>query len=299
MSILEKVKELREITGAGMQDCKSALKENNDDIEKSIEYLRKKGILKAAKKSSRDAAEGLIIVGNDNDHSSLTEINSETDFVAKNEEFISFCKKISKISTKVNSLEELKSSPLESLTVEENLVNLVAKIGENIKIRRFKKIKKDDCKIQDYIHNKASDECGKIAVLLKYKSSSNQSDNLAKNICMHIAALSPMSLDQNTLDKTFIENEKKIIEDQTEKNKKPEILEKIISGKLNKIISDNVLLDQKFVIDPDKTVSESIQDFNKKNNDIFQVEEFVRFKVGDGLDLKKSDFSDEVKNLIQ
>jgi elongation factor Ts len=299
MSILEKVKELREITGAGMQDCKSALKENNEDIEKSIEYLRKKGILKAAKKSSRDAAEGLIIVGNDDEYSTLTEINSETDFVAKNEEFISFCKKISDLSTKVNSLDEIKSFKLDSLTVDEYLVNLVAKIGENIKIRRFKKIKKDDNKIKDYIHNKVSDECGKIGVLLKYKSSSSQSEILAKNICMHIAALSPMSLDSNSLDKTFIKKEKKIIEDQIEKNKKPEILEKIISGKLNKIISDNVLLDQKFVVDPDLSVNDHIKDFNKKNNDNFQIKEFLRFKVGEGVEIKKSDFSDEVKNLIQ
>ena len=298
MSVLEKVKELREITGAGMQDCKNALKENDNDIEKSIEFLRKKGVLKAAKKSSRDAAEGLVIVGEGKDGISLTEINSETDFVAKNEEFINFCSKISKISTEVGTLEDLNSSKFEDITVQESIVNLVSKIGENIKLRRFENIKRGDDKIAFYIHNKASDVTGKIVSAIKYKSSNENSKNLATNICMHIAAMSPMALNEKGLDQEFLEKEKKIIQEQLEKEgKKPEILEKIVSGKLNKVISENTLLKQGFVVDQDQSVEKAINQHNKENSDQFEILNFIRFKVGEGVEVTKVDFSEEVKSL--
>jgi len=148
MSVLEKVKELREVTGAGMQDCKNALKENNNDIDKSVEYLRKKGVLKASKKSSRDAAEGLIIIGENQNNFTLTEINTETDFVAKNNEFIEFCSKVSEVSLNANSLDELQNQKLNGSTIEDSIVNLISKIGENIKLRRFENIKKDGQKNQ-------------------------------------------------------------------------------------------------------------------------------------------------------
>ena len=298
MSVLEKVKELREITGAGMQDCKSALKENDNDIEKSIEFLRKKGVLKAAKKSSRDAAEGLVIVGESKDGISLTEINTETDFVAKNEEFINFCSKISKISTEVDTLEDLNNSKLDNATIQESIVNLVSKIGENIKLRRFENIKKGNDKIAFYIHNKASDLTGKIVSTIKYKSSNENSRNLATNICMHIAAMSPMALNEKGLDQEFLVKEKKIIQEQLEKEgKKPEILEKIISGKLNKVISENTLLKQNFVVDQDLSVEKAINQHNKENSDQFEILNFLRFKVGEGVEVSKVDFSEEVKSL--
>ena len=298
MSVLEKVKELREITGAGMQDCKSALKENDNDIEKSIEFLRKKGVLKAAKKSSRDAAEGLVIVGESKDGISLTEINTETDFVAKNEEFINFCSKISKISTEVDTLEDLNNSKLDNATIQESIVNLVSKIGENIKLRRFENIKKGNDKIAFYIHNKASDLTGKIVSTIKYKSSNENSKNLATNICMHIAAMSPMALNEKGLDQEFLVKEKKIIQEQLEKEgKKPEILEKIISGKLNKVISENTLLKQNFVVDQDLSVEKAINQHNKENSDQFEILNFLRFKVGEGVEVSKVDFSEEVKSL--
>ena len=298
MSVLEKVKELREITGAGMQDCKNALKENDNDIEKSIEFLRKKGVLKAAKKSSRDAAEGLVIVGESKDGISLTEINTETDFVAKNEEFINFCSKISKISTEVDTLEDLNNSKLDNATIQESIVNLVSKIGENIKLRRFENIKKGNDKIAFYIHNKASDLTGKIVSTIKYKSSNENSKNLATNICMHIAAMSPMALNEKGLDQEFLVKEKKIIQEQLEKEgKKPEILEKIISGKLNKVISENTLLKQNFVVDQDLSVEKAINQHNKENSDQFEILNFLRFKVGEGVEVSKVDFSEEVKSL--
>jgi elongation factor Ts len=300
MSVLEKVKELREVTGAGMQDCKNALKENNNDIDKSVEYLRKKGVLKASKKSSRDAAEGLIIIGENQNNFTLTEINTETDFVAKNNEFIEFCSKVSEVSLNANSLDELQNQKLNDSTIEESIVNLISKIGENIKLRRFENINKDGQKISYYIHNKSSDLTGKIVSALKYKSNKDESKSFANNICMHIAAMSPMALDEKNLDKNFLESEKKIIEEQLSKEgKKPEIIEKIMTGKLNKVISENTLLGQSWVVDQDITVKKAIDKFNKDNSDNFEIISYYKFKVGEGIEVKKTDFSEEVKSLAK
>ena len=300
MSVLEKVKELREVTGAGMQDCKNALKENNNDVDKSVEYLRKKGVLKASKKSSRDAAEGLIIIGENQNNFTLTEINTETDFVAKNNEFIEFCSKISEVSLNANSLDELQNQKLNDSTIQESIINLISKIGENIKLRRFENINKDGKKISYYIHNKSSDLTGKIVSALKYKSNKDESKSFANNICMHIAAMSPMALDEKNLDKNFLESEKKIIEEQLSKEgKKPEIIEKIMTGKLNKIISENTLLGQSWVIDQDITVKKAIDKFNKDNSDNFEIISYYKFKVGEGIEVKKTDFSEEVKSLAK
>ena len=300
MSVLEKVKELRDVTGAGMQDCKNALKENDNNIEKSIEYLRKKGVLKAAKKSSRDAAEGLIILGEDKNSINLTEINSETDFVAKNVEFKNFCKKISEVSIKANNLDDLNNIKIDGAVIKDLIVNLVSKIGENIKLRRFKKILNENLKMSFYVHNKVDDNMGKIISVLKYNSKINESAQLASNICMHIAAMSPMALNENNLESDFINKEKKIIEEQIDKSgKKPEILEKIVRGKLNKVISENTLLNQKWVIDQELTVNQAIENFNKKNSDNFEILDFFKFKVGEGIEVKKIDFSEEVKSLTK
>ena len=300
MSVLEKVKELRDVTGAGMQDCKNALKENDNNIERSIEYLRKKGVLKAAKKSTRDAAEGLIILGENQDCLTLTEINSETDFVAKNNEFLNFCSKISEYSTKANNLDDLTNLSIDGVTIKDLIVGLVSKIGENIKLRRFKKILKENSNLSFYIHNKANNKTGKIISAIKYKSKINESAQLATNICMHIAAMSPMALNENKLDEDFINNEKKIIEEQIEKNgKKPEILEKIIKGKLTKVISENTLMNQKWVIDQEFTVNQAIENFNKDKSDNFEVLDFYRFKVGEGIEIQKMDFREEVKSLTK
>lgn len=300
MSVLEKVKELRDVTGAGMQDCKNALRENDNNIEKSIEYLRKKGVLKAAKKSSRDAAEGLIILGEDKNAINLTEINSETDFVAKNEEFINFCKKISEQSPNADNLDDLNNTKIDGVAIKDLIVSLVSKIGENIKLRRFKKILKENSKSAFYVHNKVNNKSGKIISVLKYNSKNSESAKFATNICMHIAAMSPMALNEDNLESNFINKEKKIIEEQTDKNgKKPEIIEKIVNGKLNKIISENTLLNQKWVIDQELTVNQAIENFNKKYSDNFQILDFFKFKVGEGIEVKKIDFSEEVKSLTK
>lgn len=300
MSALEKVKELRDVTGAGMQDCKNALKENNDNIEKSIEYLRKKGVLKAAKKSSRDAAEGLIILGEDKNTINLTEINSETDFVAKNEEFINFCRKISEISIKAGNLDDLNNIKIDGIAIKDLVVSLVSKIGENIKLRRFKKILKENYKSAFYVHNKVNNNMGKIISVVKYNSKNEESAKFASNICMHIAAMSPMALNEDNLDSDFINKEKKIIEEQIDKNgKKAEILEKIVKGKLNKVISENTLLSQKWVIDQELTVNQAVENFNKEYSDNFKILDFFKFKVGEGIEVKKMDFSEEVKSLTK
>ena len=300
MSVLEKVRELREVTGAGMQDCKNALKENNNDIDKSVEYLRKKGVLKASKKSSRDAAEGLIIIGENENNFTLTEINTETDFVAKNNEFIEFCSKISEVSLNASSLDDLQNQKLNDLTVQESIVDLISKIGENIKLRRFENINKNEEKIGYYIHNKSSNLTGKIVATVKYKSITDKSKNFVNNICMHIAAMSPMALDEKSLDKSFLESEKKIIAEQLSKEgKKPEIIEKIMTGKLNKVISENTLLGQNWVVDQDITVKKAIDKFNKDNSDNFEIISYYKYKVGEGIEVKQTDFSEEVKSLAK
>jgi len=299
MSIFDKVKELRDLTGAGMVDCKNALSENNEDIDLAIEYLRKKGIAKAAKKSDRSAAEGLITIVKSANKASIIEINSETDFVAKNPEFNSFCEKVSNLCLDSDSIDSLKNKSVDDgSTVSETLINLIAKIGENIQIRRFKNIDYKS-QISTYIHNKQNDNSGKLAVLLSYSSDNLElSKNFANQLCMHIAAMSPQSLDERGISQEFLENEKKIMKDQLlEEGKKAEMIEKIILGKVSKIIKDNTLLGQKWVINPELTVQQAIDGFSKDNNSTFSIEDFVRYKVGEGIEVKKSDFADEVKDL--
>ena len=301
MNIFEKVKELREITGAGMQDCKVALSENNEDIDLAIEFLRKKGIAKAAKKSDRGASEGLITIFNKEESSSIVEINSETDFVAKNPEFNKFCEKIASLcisSKDLNDLKEKKFNEIE--TVSSALVSLVAKIGENIQIRRFQNLKSQGS-VASYIHNKQSEHSGKLGVLLSYESdNSDLSKSFANQLCMHIAASSPLALNSEGISKEFLENEKKIATDLLlNEGKKIEMIDKIVSGKISKIIKDNTLLGQKWVMNQDLTVENAIKNFQDENKTNFEIKNFIRYKVGEGLDIKKTDFADEVKSLTK
>ena len=301
MSILEKVKELRDLTGAGIQDCKTALSENNEDIDLAIEFLRKKGIAKAAKKSSRGATEGLISIAIVNNKSSIIEINSETDFVSKNNEFIQFCEKVSNLATEVSSLEELLSKKYdEQGNVSEFLTSLIAKIGENLKIRRFETITDND-QFAFYLHNKQTDKSGNLGVLINFKSEENEkSKNFANQICMHIAASSPMALDQDGIDNDFIQKEKAIIKDQLiNEGKKIDMIDRIIIGKINKVIQESTLLNQKWVMNPDLSVKKAIEEFNKDNSANFTIKKFIRFKVGEGLEVKKDDFANEVASLTK
>ena len=298
---LAKVKELRELTGAGIQDCKTALSENNYDIEKSIEYLRKKGITKAAKKSSRDAAEGLAVIASTNSKACILEVNSETDFVAKNKEFINFCSEISKIALSNNfNLENLLNAKINNSLIKDELVNLIAKIGENIKIRRIGYLENLNGIVANYIHNQQNENMGKIGVIISIDCQNKNKEVLefSRKICMHIAALSPMSLGEKYLSLDFINKEKEILKEELKnQGKKDDMIDKILVGKLKKVISDNTLMGQKWIHNQDITVEQAVIDFGKEIKQNLIIKSFIKYKVGEGIEVKKTDFNEEVKSL--
>ena len=274
--ILESVKKLREVTGVGFKDCKLAIDESNGDLEKAIEFLRKKGIAKASNKMSRTAAEGLCLLHERDGEVALIEINSETDFVAKNDVFISFCKEVSAINfdnksdlSKVN-----KANMKNKLPVEVNLIDLIAKMGEKITIRRSVFFNNSNGKNSYYIHGALEDKIGKIVSIVK----TSKEDDVGKKIAMHVSALSPIALEEKNLSKAVVEKELEIIKAELLNSGKPnEIIEKIAKGKINKFISDNTLLNQVWIMDPKKKVSDIINDCNLK------IIDFIRYKVGEGV----------------
>ena len=298
---LAKVKELRELTGAGIQDCKTALSENNFDIEKSIEYLRKKGITKAAKKSSRDAAEGLAVIASNNSKACILEVNSETDFVAKNNEFINFCSEISKIALANNyNLETLLNAKINNSLIKDELVNLIAKIGENIKIRRIAYLENANGIVANYIHNQQNENMGKIGVIISIDCQNRNKEVLdfSRKVCMHIAAMSPMSLAEKDLRVDFINKEKEILKEELKnQGKKDDMIDKILVGKLKKVISDNTLMGQKWIHNQDISVEQAVNDFGKEIKQNLIIKSFIKYKVGEGIEVKKTDFNEEVKSL--
>ena len=298
---LAKVKELRELTGAGIQDCKTALSENNFDIQKAIEYLRKKGITKAAKKSSRDAAEGLAVIASNNSKACILEINSETDFVAKNNEFINFCSEVSKTALDNNlNIENLLNTKINNNLIKDLLINLIAKIGENIKIRRIDYLENSKGVIANYIHNQQNENMGKIGVLISIDCENRNKEVLdfSRKVCMHIAAMSPMSLSEKDLDVDFINKEKEILKEELKnQGKKEDMIDKILVGKLKKTISDNTLMGQKWIHNQDITVKQAVEDFRKEINQNLFIKSFIKYKVGEGMEVKKTDFNEEVKIL--
>jgi len=281
-NLLNSVKKLRELTGVGFKDCKIALEENKGDVEKSIEYLRKKGIAKASKKMSRNASEGLTLIHEQDGEISVIEINSETDFVAKNQDFINFCKELSEINFKSSGdIDKINNSIMKNkINVAENLVNLIAKIGEKITIRRTKFFdKKKGCNFY-YIHSAVENKIGKIASVVKLLNTKDK--DLGQKIAMHIAATSPIAIKGENIKKDIIEKEVEIIKAELiNSGKKGEIAEKISKGKIAKFISDNSLLNQIWIMDPKKKVSEVLKE-NQKDKQI-EVIDFVRFKVGEGI----------------
>tara|TARA_B100001057_G_scaffold162434_1_gene163092 strand:- start:1127 stop:1984 length:858 start_codon:yes stop_codon:yes gene_type:complete len=280
--LLDKVKKLRELTGVGFKDCKIAIEENNGDIEKSVEYLRKKGIAKASKKMSRNASEGLVLVYNKSDEVAVVEINSETDFVAKNKDFLNFSKEISKINFEVSGdIEKIKSTKMENgKSVNDNLISLISKIGEKITIRRSKFFNNKNGKNYFYIHSPIEKNVGKIVSMVKI--SNNEDSELGKKISMHIAASNPLAIDESGIKEEVIEKELEIIKAELlNSGKKNEIVDKISKGKINKFISDNTLLNQIWIMDPKKKVSDILKE-SKKDNDI-KIVDFIRFKVGEGI----------------
>ena len=284
-NILENIKKLRELTGVGFKDCKLALDENNGDIEKSIEFLRKKGIAKASKKMSRTASEGLVLAKEEKGNVAIIEINSETDFVAKNKDFIDFCKELSEINFLLNGdINKINSSKMSNNnTVEQNLVNLIAKIGEKITIRRAKYFDNKKGTNFFYVHSALEKNIGKIIAVVKLENVTiDKSDNLGNKIAMHIAASNPLAIKSNEIDKKIVDKELEIIKEEIKNSgKPPEMIEKISKGKIAKFLNDNSLLGQIWIMDPKKKVSDIIKDYSEKNE--IKILEFVRFKVGEGV----------------
>ena len=287
------VKDLREKTGAGMMDCKKALTETNGDMEKAIEYLREKGITKAAKKSSRIAAEGLVLayVSEDGKSGAAVEVNSETDFVAKNDEFRTFVEALAKQVTvnnpaNVDALMEESFIDEPSKKVSEVLIEKVAKIGENMNIRRFARFETTDGLIESYIHGN-----GKIAVLVNMK---NADTELAKDICMQVAAARPEFLNEAAVPAERLAKEMEILKAQAMNEGKPEaIAEKVVQGRIGKFYSEICLVDQEFVKNPDMKVSDLLKTKNA------EVVEFARLEKGEGLEKKEENFAEEVMKQMQ
>ncbi len=281
---LENIKRLRELTGVGFKDCKLAIDENGGDLEKSVDFLRKKGIAKASKKMSRTASEGLVLVHEENNSVSLIEINSETDFVAKNKDFISFCKEISEINFKVKAnLETISKTKMKNgSTVKDTLVDLIAKIGEKISLRRAKFFDNKNGINFFYVHTQLENKIGKIVSVVKLSGIEDKNKGLGNKICMHIAASNPISLDKNDIDKKIVDKETEIIKEELlNSGKKKDFIEKIAKGKINKFIDENTLLNQAWIIDPKKKVSEILKE-NSVNSQI-KIIDFTRFKVGEGV----------------
>ena len=286
--ILDKVKKLRELTGVGFKDCMNALDENNGDIEKSIEFLRIKGIAKANKKMERVAADGLVGIYEKENNFSIIEVNSETDFVAKNDLFIKFVEEISKIAF-LNSgkmVDILISKMKNKKNVKDNLVSLISKIGEKITLRRSDFIESNKFINFSYTHSAIKKNLGKIGVLLSFKTTKQKGEllEIGKQLTMHIAALSPLAIDKEGLDQDILDKEKEIIVEELKNiGKDSKIIDKIAEGKLNKFINENTLLNQEWIIEPKKRVKEVLKDYAGK--DKIEVTKFIRFKVGEGIEI--------------
>ena len=283
MSDLEKIKQLRQSTGAGFKDCGLALKESNGDLDKAAEILRVKGISKASKKMSRDAKEGVIALSGDQNKSSVIEVNCETDFVAKNEDFINFVKEISEINNTVNSnLEKLNKSKMKNnKTLEENLVSMIAKIGEKITLGRSKTLSHDNSKNYSYLHTVVKDNLSKLAVMTSISTSdkSEKIDLFGKQLCMHIAASNPISISIDEIKKEILDKEQELVTEELKNSGKQEdIAKKISSGKMNKFKEENSLMTQQWVMEPKKKVRDIIKELNSKD---LKIVEFFRIKIGD------------------
>ena len=284
-NLLEKIKKLRELTGVGFKDCKIALDETKGDIEKSVEFLRKKGIAKASKKMNRTASEGLALIKENGGEISLIEINSETDFVAKNQDFINFCKELSDLNFIVKSdLNKLNEFKMENKSlVKENLVNIIAKIGEKITIRRAISFNNTEGTNFSYVHSAIDKGIGKIISLVKLDGIIKGKNNeIGSKIAMHIAASNPLAIDKEDIDQKLVEKELEIIKAEITNSGKPiDMAEKISKGKINKFLSDNSLLNQIWIMDPKKKVADIL-----KENSIekpLRIINFVRYKVGEGI----------------
>ena len=283
------VKELRESTGAGMMDAKKALTETSGDFEAAVDWLRTKGLAKAAKKSGRVAAEGLVAVSVDGPNGVAIEVNSETDFVAKNSEFQEMVRGFAGVALGVDSVDALADANYQGKKISEVLTDKIATIGENLSLRRISKITGDQ--VVSYIHNAAADGMGAIAVLVALKGSNQE---FGRQVAMHIAASNPQALNKDELDPSIIEREKSVLTEQARESGKPEqVIEKMIDGRMKKFLSEVTLLGQDFVIDPDLTVEAAAEKSG------VEIVGYVRMAVGEGIEKKEEDFAAEVAKAAQ
>ena len=283
MSDIEKVKKLREATGAGFKDCNLAIKESGGDLDKAVEILRVKGISKASKKMSRDAKEGVVAVSGDDKKTSIIEVNCETDFVAKNDDFINFVKELSELNNEKNSnIKDLKKCKMKNgETVEETLVALIAKIGEKITIGKTKTISNSTTTNYKYLHTVVKDNLAKLAVVvsLETKDNSDTVKNFGKQLSMHIAASNPLALESSLIDKSIIDKEQELVTEELKNSGKPDdIAKKISLGKMNKFKEENSLLTQAWVMEPKKKVQDVLKELSI--NDL-KIKEFSRIKIGE------------------
>ena len=295
------VKELREMTGSKMMDCKKALVETDGDIEKAVEFLREKGLADAAKKSGRVAAEGIVktYITDDKKAGAVLEFNCETDFVALNEEFIAFADKLAKIAveTSVTTVEELLNEKFEGETVvSESLKTLISKLGENMTVRRFTKFSIENGIVNSYIHGG-----GRIGVLVEVACDKDSEvlDEVAKEVCMQIAAANPLFLSKDDVDTESMDKEKEIYRVQALNEGKPEkIVEKMVNGRINKYFKEVCLLEQPWVKDGDKSIIKFLEEKSKEVGSPITVTRFVRYERGEGIEVEKVDFAEEVARQI-
>lgn len=291
------VKDLREKTGAGMMDAKKALEENGGDIEAALDFLRKKGLAKAEKKSSRTAAEGLVAVAVDGTKGAVVELNSETDFVSRNEEFQAFVRKVANTALTTSNVEELASADLDGKSVSDNLTDLIAKIGENMTLRRSETLEVSEGAVVPYVHGALADGLGKIGVLVALESSADASvlEPLGKQIAMHIAAAFPKFLDRESVDEAAVEKERAFLVEQAMAEGKPEeIAQKMVEGRMRKFFEEFCLLDQTSVIDGETRIADVVANAAKDAGAEITLKAYARVQLGEGIDKEEEDFAAEV-----
>ena len=296
------VKELREKSGAGMMDCKTALTENDGDMEAAVDWLRKKGLSAAAKKAGRAAAEGLVGMRIEGNTGALVEVNAETDFVGRNEMFQEFVAKTSEIAIENGeTVESLKAADFEGDTsVEKAVVDLVAKIGENLGLRRSTRLSVSNGSVAGYIHGQVAPGMGKIGVLVALESEGDKAalDDLGRKLAMHVASSQPQFLDIDSVDASVLERERDILSEQARASGKPEeIVSKMVEGRIRKYYEEVVLLEQVFIMDTDSKVGKFVEAASKEIGSPIKIVCFERFTVGEGVERKEDDFADEVAKL--
>ncbi len=306
MPDLNLIKKLREATSCGIGDCSKALAANNDDFDKAIDWLRKKGLSAATKKSGRVTSEGVVVVNTElGNKASIVEINSETDFVARNQQFQQFCANIAKLALNSDSVEQLKSLNYlnTSHSVDEELKNQIGVIGENLNIRKSAILSVSSGLIASYIHNPIAANMGKIGVLVAFETSYHDQEKLiqlGKQIAMHIAASKPEALAIEKVDPAKLQRETEILKEQARNSGKPEsIIEKMIEGRIKKYYEEVVLLEQPFVMDDKIKIKDLVVKFNQDNKSDVKISDFKLFILGEGIDKKESDFAKEVAEMTR